>query len=427
MAKSGFSSSLRAMNKVMKDVDRANRQAQRNRVQAQRAAEREQARLEREAERLNKLSQREADRNAKAAQRESERAAKQAHVDARTAEVAALNAQLQTTYEDLDSLLAATLEVDDYVDLAALRDVPTQYPAFESAFETPHAAPAELTYPPEPVYEHPPVPTGMGKAKKHRQLIAQAQADYTQSVSHWQHHCQQLYDAHVVQLAQWEQAEQQRLSQLAADQSAYNAECEQLNQQAEAVRGETDRLINDLAFDVPEAVETYVGLVLSNSYYPDTYPVGYDYSFDVSTRELSLALHIPSPTAMPATKEYKYVAARDDIKATPATLKDQRTRYLSALHQVALRTLHEVFEADRQGKIWSISMTISTTATDPATGNPRDVTLAAVAAGRDTFTAFDLTTVDPAATLQLLGANVSKKPWDLEPIDASPGVRSQGA
>ncbi|HEY9564096.1 MAG TPA: hypothetical protein VIR30_10040, partial [Nocardioides sp.] len=91
-------------------------------------------------------------------------------------------------------------------------------------------------------------------------------------------------------------------------------------------------------------------------------------------------------------------------------------------HQVALRTLHEVFEAERRGLIQSISLEVGTETTDPATGIQGYVPFVAVAAERATFMAFDLSEVVPAATLQHLGAAASKNPLGLVPADVS-GIR----
>lgn len=62
----------------------------------------------------------------------------------------------------------------------------------------------------------------------------------------------------------------------------------------------------------------------------------------------------------------------------------------------------------------------------PATGQPEYVPLTVVAADRETFTSFDLANVVPSATLNHLGAAVSKSPIDLTPADSSRGVRQRG-
>src|SRR5262249_19638151 len=158
---------------------------------------------------------------------------------------------------------------------------------------------------------------------------------------------------------------------------------------------------------------------------PDAFPVSHDYEFNLSSRELRLTVTVPPPSDVPTTKEYKYVKAKDEITETPLSLKARKERYASAIFQVAVRTLHEIFEADRGGKIHSSALTLDTKTLSPATGLPDDVPLVIVAADRVTFSYFDLSNVVPRATLDHLGAAVSKSPFDLTPADTSRGVRAR--
>jgi restriction system protein len=174
---------------------------------------------------------------------------------------------------------------------------------------------------------------------------------------------------------------------------------------------------------VESAIREYVGIVLSNSVYPEAFPVDYDHDFDLGTRELRLAVTVPPPSAVSVVKEYKYVKAKDEISSTVLPVKAQKDRYAGAVTQVALRTLHEIFEADRGGKIHSIALTVGTEALSPATGLRETVPLVIVGADRETFTRFDLSNVVPQATLEHLGAAVSKSPFDLMSADTSRGVR----
>ena len=166
--------------------------------------------------------------------------------------------------------------------------------------------------------------------------------------------------------------------------------------------------------------------MLSNSVYPDAFPVENAHSFDLASRELTLQVNIPEPSTVPSVKEYRYVKAKDEITASPLPAKAQKDRYTAAVHQVAVRTLHEVFEADRAGKIHSIALTVGVNRVAPATVQPEYVPLTIVAADRETFGSFDLANVVPAATLDHLGAAVSKSPFNLTPADASRGVRQRG-
>lgn len=97
-------------------------------------------------------------------------------------------------------------------------------------------------------------------------------------------------------------------------------------------------------------------------------------------------------------------------------------RYLGAVEAVTLRTLHEVFEADRRGLIKTISLEVCTHTIDRATGQPGFKLFAAVSAERDSFMELDLSAVVPSATLEHLGAAVSTNPWALNEVKSS-GVR----
>ncbi|KTR19373.1 hypothetical protein NS330_08535 [Curtobacterium citreum] len=131
---------------------------------------------------------------------------------------------------------------------------------------------------------------------------------------------------------------------------------------------------------------------------------------------------MPAPETIPTVKAYRWVKASDEIVGSPLTKKDQTERYGDALAQVALRTLHEVFEADRRGIVQSISLEVGPATKDPATGLDRFFPLVAVGASREHFTGFDLSAVVPSSTLQHLGAAISKNPLSLSVVDPG-GVR----
>ncbi|TDN46408.1 restriction system protein [Curtobacterium flaccumfaciens] len=209
---------------------------------------------------------------------------------------------------------------------------------------------------------------------------------------------------------------------LRAERERYDAECRLREAEVAEHNGEIDALIAGLGYGVTEAVEEYVDIVLANSVYPDTFEVTHQAEFDASTSEVLLRAIVPAPDAVPGVKSYRWVKATDDIVGSPATKKDINERYGDALAQVALRTLHEVFEADRRGIIQTVGLQVGPATKDPATGLDRFFPLVAVSASRDQFTQFDLGAVVPAATLDLLGAATSKNPAALTVVDPS-GVR----
>ncbi len=423
MAKRGF---FAEMNYQAQQAEKRRRQQEAQAVRAHNAAVRDHERAVKAAERARAAASRASEAERKAAEMEAARL----HLEARTAEVEALNTELTSSYDDIDSLLAWTLDTDDFVDLESLK-VTAEHPPFDPGKLGTSVAPVpELVYPPQPAYVEPPAPKGLSSAfggkKKHAEAVAAAQAEHQQAVAFWHEKNTKSHEHHVAALAKREQDEADRLVKLAEADAAYKAECAQRESEAAAKNEELTKFINDLAFDVEYAIEDYVGIVLSNSVYPDAFPVEHDHSFDLTTRELTMKVDIPEPAAVPSVKEYKYVKAKDEIAATQLTAKVQKDRYTGAVHQVAVRTLHEVFEADRAGKIHSIALTVGTDTIAPATGQPEYVPLVMVAADRETFNSFDLANVVPKATLDHLGAAVSKSPFDLTPADTSRGVRQRG-
>jgi restriction system protein len=173
---------------------------------------------------------------------------------------------------------------------------------------------------------------------------------------------------------------------------------------------------------VVAAVEEYVSIVLSNSVYPDHFPVRSDFAFDPDHAELRLRVVIPPPDQLPRVKAYRYNKAADEITETSLSQKACKDRYAGAVHQVALRTLHEIFEADRRGIIQTLSLEVGTETNHPATGLQSYIPFVSVGSERSAFMEFDLSSVVPLATLEHLGAAISTNPYELVAVDTS-GVR----
>ena len=414
---------------LLAEIQHQARVAERNRQHAQRQAVRAHEAASREAERAARQAELAAARAAKASEAErraAEKEAQQLHVAAMLADVDERNAELAELDDDLSSLLSTTLDVDDFVDLESLRVTPVHPPFNRPELEAVTPPPERLQPLPEPELKLPPEPKGIGavfKKKQHAESVAQAEADHAAAVDAWKADVADLPRRQAELDADHAKAEQQRLAELATERDRYAAECAAREQDAAAANKQLDDLIANLGYGTPAAIEEYVGIVLSNSVYPDTFPVEPDeYSFEPQTAELRLRMLVPAPDTLPDSKAYRYVKAQDEITSSPLSQKAQRDRYASAVHQVALRSLHEVFEADRRALIQAISLEVGTQTVSPATGLPTYIPFVAVAAHRDTFLGMDLAAVIPSATLDHLGAAVSKNPHGLVPIDPS-GVR----
>ena len=401
----------------------------REQAKAQLEAERRHKAVVRAAEQAQKVAERAAKQLTRAQAAEQKRLAKEAkeaHVAAMEADVERLNLELEQVYEELDSLLATTLGIDDYVDLDALKVV-AEHPAFNRVdLEVAVPPPEMVSVPPEPVFVSPPAPTGLGAffgKKKHAKMVEKAQAAHERAIATWHHDLAKIVSANEVATNKHAKAEAQRMADLQRERARYEAECSKREADAgehnEAIR----ELIANLGYGIVEAVQEYISIVLSNSVYPDHFPIEYDFDFDPATAELQLRVRVPSPDTLPDTKSYKYTRSSDEITKSTLSQKARKDRYSGAVYQVALRSLHEVFEADRRGIIKTVSLKVGTYTTDPATGRDRFILFVATGAEREAFLELNLSNVVPAATLVHLGASISKNPFGLVNADAS-GIRS---
>lgn len=394
--------------------------------QRQRAATRQHQANVRQVEQAQRAAERAylaATRASEADRKRLEKEAAAAHVAAMQAEVEQRNADLRDQYAEIDGLLSATLEVDDFVDLEKLR-IRVEHPPFPRVdLRVPLRAPVPIPDPPLPVQHAPQEPSGMfGKKKKLAEAQAAAASQYAADYYAWQAASAALPQRRAAQAEEYATAEQQRRARLAWEDSKYAQECEARETSAAAQNAELDQLITGLGYGTVEAVQEYVGIVTANSVYPEWFPVESISAFDPATAELSLKVLIPGPDQIPTIKAYRYVKASDEITTSPLTAKDLRDRYSGVVHNIALRSVHEVFEADRRELIHSVSLELGTETINPATGRQTYVQFVALAVSREQFLSLDLTAVVPAATLDHLRAVVSKNPHALAAVDGN-GVR----
>jgi restriction system protein len=348
-----------------------------------------------------------------------EKEAREAHLAAMQAEVEERNTNLAEVYEDINNLLAATLDKDDYVDLDSLKLTAESFPFPEPELEIETEAPEYMKVPGSPEYHEPPAPKKLfwifSRKKFHQKLIDAEKRQHAREIEDWEKLKFGVGTGNEKLRIEFEAQEGERNVRLAEAVAGHEAVVEEHNK-------EIDKLITDLGYGLTSAVEEYVSIVLANSVYPDNFPIDYEHEYESETAELAMKVFIPSPDKITQVKKYSYKKNTDEISETYLSKKDTKDRYENAVYQVALRTLHEVFEADRRALVNSIFLQVGTTATDPATGKVGYKPFAAVGVERSVFIEIALESVVPKATLAHLGASVSKDPLSLIEADLS-GIR----
>jgi restriction system protein len=376
------------------------RQAEREakaRAAAQRRAAAEAERARRAYERARVADQKERARRAYERARvadQKERA--RLYVESRVAEVAALNEALAFDIAALDAILHDTLDVDDFLDFESLKETVPR-PQFE---------PGRLNVPeppPDPAHFQPPAPSGAQKLVPgaRQRYAARFEAGRRQYEAAVQQH--QAREAERLRLLEQARAEHQRAVAAIDDRLARQ-------------HAEVDAFRRSFEAGEPEAVRQYFALVLERSHYPEGFPQAFRLAYVPESRQLVIQYTLPDYRRIPAGAEYRYVKTGDKVAEKQRPIRERQELYKRVVAAVTVRTLHELFEADRSQLVQTAVFNGHVDTVNDATGKQEYPCLVTVMTTRDSFLDRDFSRIDPLACLLDLSASVSKNPAELAPV-----------
>ena len=367
--------------------------SRRKRDAEQRKSESEGRRKERDLERLLKAHSPDTKNTAPARKRIRGEAMLQAAAD--------MNAELKETVDGLETLLGHALKIDDAIDFATLM--------INAPFD-PGQLPADLgTELPVPILD-----AYLGKVKP-KSLLERA----TRSLRFERDaaNARKAYSAGMVTYHESYLDRQARLAKhragIDAARIAYGNLRAQREADVEALRSGYERLD-------PGAVRAYFAMVLERSRYPEGFPQEFRLSYDAAAKELAIGYLLPGIGIVPAVGGYHYIKTRDAIEPKARSKHAVRLTYQRILAGAAIRSLHEVFEADRAGAIAAVSFNGHIETIDKATGRGIKPCVVSVRAEREAFLGMVLANVDVLACLRGLGGNLSSKPE--VPLAVNPAI-----
>jgi restriction system protein len=165
-----------------------------------------------------------------------------------------------------------------------------------------------------------------------------------------------------------------------------------------------------------KAVEEYCDLVLDSSVYPDYFPKNWLLEYLENSRTVVTNYEVPSPDQLPSVGSYKYDKNADQIVENALDSTACQQLYDSVVYQIAIRTIHEMFEGDVVNAIDRVVFNAVVTIVNRATGKSELRCIASASSSRDEFMEFDLARVDPQATFEHLGGVIGGSPADLTVI-----------
>ncbi len=337
------------------------------------------------------------------AERHRERESRRRELEDSLREADERTREAQQSLDELHGLLAATLSVDDRIDWNRLK----QHQAF---LQPPPKQRAYLPFSPEPQAGENRYRPQLGlidkflpsaAAKKQQAAQALFEADHAK----WKQHIasikvanQQVYEANCSDLQDW----QQRAKAFEDARAKHN----------EAV----ERRRTDYQALVPEAILDYCDMVLSQSKYPDCFPQNFDVDYRANTKTVIVEYQLPAPEDLPRLTAVKFVRSRNEFVESELTKRQFEELYEEVACQVALRILHELFEADVVRALDSVVFNGTVRAVNPATGTVETRCIMSVHARGSDFVAINLRQIECRACFDSLGGVAANKLVDLRPV-----------
>ncbi len=342
---------------------------------------------------------RESERARKAYEREQvadEKERKRLYLAKRNAEVDAANALLDRQVGELAGLLGVALEADAWVDLEKLKTPPVVRPfdPGELATEEPRPDPSDFRPPPLGAVRRL-VP---GAKDKHASAAAEARRHYNQAVE------------------DWGQREAARRSNLVKAKADYDVHLAAIAAETRRRNAKTDQLRAAFERGDPQAIVRYFDLALQGSRYPASFPRRFRLAYVPESRQLVVEFEFSPVSIIPTVKAYRYVKVKDEMAESPRPAAQIKSLYGGVVAQSTLRTLYELFQADRIGHVETIVFNGFLDTVDRSTGKPIRPCLVTVRTTKQVFGELDLRNVEPGACLKHLGAHVSRSPTELIPV-----------
>lgn len=267
----------------------------------------------------------------------------------------------------LEAILTHTLRIDDTLDFERLKDN-SEYPI------------------PKPMKPPPPKKPFLANflssyRQRHENAIARIERDYQGKLSAW--------DAGRDEFKKKQAEENKKIDEF----------------RASYFKGE------------PEAILKYCELVLERSEYPASFPKEeFELDYNPQNGILIVDYRMPSPSDMPTLEQVTYIKSRDEFIEKHIPQSRFNSLYDSVLYQIAIRTIHEIFEADQIQKVASVVFNGYVQTADPATGVQITPCVLSVQANKEEFEGLLLENIEPKASFKRLKGIGSSKLHSLTPV-----------
>ena len=319
------------------------------------------------------------------------------------AEAQKLTEDAVDSIKEVEQLLLQSLDVRHAIDWSSLRDV-------QPFTKAKPGAPRPIEIEEEPVLEdfRTPPPFAFGKKRRERK---RAQHERRQT---------QLYqDAAEA----WEKRRDEIEHTNLAAQRGYAdsvAAWEGQKRRYEAKQAEHNRAVEEqqssYIMKEPRSVSDYCRCVLHNSEYPSGFPKEFDLQYNQESGMIIVDYRLPNIEDIPHRTMVRYIKTRDAFEDRFLPAAKRASLFESAMYQIALRTLYELFEADNADALTSATFNGMTIARNPATGHNETNCILSVQVSKDVFMEINLGSIDPKTCFKSLKGVSAARLSNITPV-----------
>lgn len=263
------------------------------------------------------------------------------------------------------------------------------------------------------------------------QAIAAAQGLYQADLLAWEQSKKEIEDQYAADLTVWEQKKNTIVehntkrknafeARIAKAQAAFEAQLTIWKQEKEAFElkqkvaeesfQESQKKFNAALKEIeqaylqktPEGIAEYCKLVLSQSDYPKKFPQRFELDYSAESKLLLVEYSFPAIDVLPTVAAVDYQPMKNEFKEVFLSDTTLKKLYDDTLYQITLRSLHELFKADRARALDSVVLNGWVHAVNKATGKKVNTCVLSIHTKRETFQDLDLKNVDPKACFKLL-------------------------
>ncbi|MFC3750299.1 restriction endonuclease [Paenibacillus sp. GCM10012306] len=310
----------------------------------------------------------------------------------------------------IDSLLIHTLTIDDAINWNSLK----RYDKYAEEYPSQPSPKMKKEYLQEPIKETP-IFTLLEKILKSKkeQKIKDYDNKHVMALAHWERQKSEtdnynnlLDQEYELETQQW----QEKAKEWEGRKEVFEREQEVFNNKIEEMKSSY--------FEQNEAsIIEYCEMVLENSQYPETFPKSYELEYNPENKILIVEYQLPSVDCFPLLKEVKYIATRKELKEAYHSENQIQKMFDESMYKISLRTLHELFEADKAEAIDAISFNGWVTAINKATGKEENNCILTIQVKKEEFRVIDLANVDPKMCFRSLKGVAGSKLSALSPVN----------